>query len=121
MSSPDDTTGWDEGTPDRLYAALAGYGETEDDLDLVTLIVARSSTSTPGLVPEQTAILQLCPNPLSIAELAAELHTPASAITVWVAALLDAGHVEARAPAVTASTAPDLHLLETLIDGLQRL
>jgi hypothetical protein len=70
--------------------------------------------------PEHAAILRMCTNPLSIAEISAYLSLPASTLTVLVADLVDRGHVEVRAP-VPAAALPDVALLEAVMDGLSKI
>lgn len=123
MSPPDSDArqGWEEGSPERLYVVTKGRNRPATGVasDLVTLIVARG-TPEPSMHPEQAAILRMCTNPLSIAELSAHLSLPASTVTVLVEDLVDRGQVEARAPASTA-TRPDAALLEAVIHGLSRI
>lgn len=98
-------------------------GATEDgdraELDLVTLIVARSDAPQ-SATPEQAALLGLCIAPLSVAELSAYLNLPYSVVTVLLTELLTAELVQARAPIVRQAL-PDRSLLEAVMHGLQRL
>ncbi|MEU7426535.1 DUF742 domain-containing protein [Streptomyces sp. NPDC040750] len=105
--------------PERLYT-IAGSGEGgRAELDLVTLVVARSAPP-PAASPEQTAVLRLCTAPLSVAELSAYLRLPFSAMTVVITELIAAEQVQARAPIVRQAL-PDRSLLEAVMHGLQRL
>lgn len=114
---------WEEGGPERLYVVTDGRatdGAAERaDLDLVTLIVARSMPAA-GSRPEHAAIIQMCDYPLSVAEISAYLHLPVSTVTVLLADLLAGGHIEARAP-LPAATLPDIDVLEAVMHGLQNL
>jgi hypothetical protein len=112
---------WAEGGPERLYVVTTGRSRPGKrvPLDLVTLIVARHGP-TPGMHPEQAAILRMCGNPLSVAEISAYLALPVSTVTVLVSDLVDGGQVEVRAPASAASR-PDLALLEAVMDGLSKI
>lgn len=111
---------WDEGTPKRLYVITGGRQLPEQAaLDLVTLIVARSSPQ-PGMKREHAAILTMCHYPLSVAEVSAYLGLPFSVVTVLLADLLQATHIEARDP-VPAAALPDITLLEEVIRGLHKL
>ncbi|MCC9685177.1 DUF742 domain-containing protein [Streptomyces sp. MNU103] len=106
------------GNPERLYV-VAGPDGKRADIDLVTLIVARSPT--PALRhPEQAALLRLCVAPLSVAELSAYLSLPFSVVTVLITELLTAELVQARSPIVRKAL-PDRSLLEAVMHGLQRL
>ncbi|MXM63656.1 DUF742 domain-containing protein [Streptomyces sp. HUCO-GS316] len=106
--------------PQRLYV-LTGAADHDEraELDLVTLIVARADPSA-AAQPEQAAVLRLCANPLSVAELSAYLNLPYSVVTVLLTELLTAGLVQARAPIVRQAL-PDRSLLEAVMHGLQRL
>ncbi|MCD0485170.1 DUF742 domain-containing protein [Streptacidiphilus sp. ASG 303] len=94
-------------------------GRAAADLDLVTLVVARS-VPEPGMAPEHAAIVRMCQYPLSVAEVSAYLELPVSAVRVLLADLLAGGRAEARAP-VPAASLPDAELLEAVMHGLQRL
>ncbi|RMB86683.1 DUF742 domain-containing protein [Streptomyces shenzhenensis] len=105
--------------PERLYVITGAADGPRAELDLVTLIVARSDPP-PSLPPEQAALLRLCTAPLSVAELTAYLSLPFSALTVLITELITAGLVQARAPIVRQAL-PDRSLLEAVMHGLQRL
>ncbi|MFI1833046.1 DUF742 domain-containing protein [Streptomyces olivaceoviridis] len=105
--------------PERLYS-VAGSGDgARAELDLVTLIVARSAPPV-SATPEQAAVLRLCTAPLSVAELSAYLRLPFSTMTVLLTELITAELVQARAPIVRQAL-PDRSLLEAVMHGLQRL
>lgn len=117
MSKPEE---WEHTNPERLYVITGGRsGLPEQTLDLVTLIVARS-TPQPAMQPEHASILRICRSPLSVAEISAYLCLPVSVVLVLLADLLASGRVEARAP-VPAAAFPDSALLEVVLHGLQRL
>ncbi|MEU9353798.1 DUF742 domain-containing protein [Streptomyces griseoloalbus] len=107
------------GNPERLYVVAGPDGERAD-LDLVTLIVARSPDPPPSATPEQAALLRLCVAPLSVAELSAYLSLPFSVVTVLLTELLAAELVQARFP-IARKALPDRSLLEAVMHGLQRL
>lgn len=117
---PDHPGRGDATSPERLYV-LTGAAEGERAaLDLVTLIVTRPGDPPPTLSPEQSVLLGLCADPLSVAELSAYLDLPFSVVTVLLTGLLSAGLVQARAPVVRQAL-PDRSLLEAVMHGLQRL
>ncbi|MEU5523624.1 DUF742 domain-containing protein [Streptomyces sp. NPDC093250] len=107
------------GNPERLYV-VAGPDGQRADIDLVTLIVARSPDPPPSATPEQAALLRLCAAPLSVAELSAYLSLPFSVVTVLLTEMLTAELVQARLPIVRKAL-PDRSLLEAVMHGLQRL
>lgn len=111
----------DEGSPERLYIITGGRSRTpgQDKLDLVTLLVSRSSPQ-PNMQPEHAAIVRMCQRPLSVAEISAYLKLPVSVVTVLLADLLADDRVEARAP-MPAAALPDPQLLEEVMHGLQNL
>lgn len=123
MSGPDGQTrqDWEEGGPERLYVVTGGRNRPARRVpfDLVTLIVSRNAPRA-GTHPEHAAILRLCANPLSVAEISAYLSLPGSTVTVLVADLVDSGQVEVREP-VSAAALPDAQLLEAVMDGLSRI
>ncbi|ARP69398.1 DUF742 domain-containing protein [Streptomyces pluripotens] len=105
--------------PERLYTIAGSDDGARAELDLVTLIVARSAPP-PAATPEHAAVLRLCAAPLSVAELSAYLQLPFSAMTVMITELITAELVQARAPIVRQAL-PDRSLLEAVMHGLQKL
>ncbi|MFH9085361.1 DUF742 domain-containing protein [Streptomyces sp. NPDC017673] len=105
--------------PERLYSVTGSGDGARAELDLVTLIVARSAPPV-SATPEQAAVLRLCNTPLSVAELSAYLRLPFSTMTVLLTELITAELVQARAPIVRQAL-PDRSLLEAVMHGLQRL
>ncbi|SOD87817.1 DUF742 domain-containing protein [Streptomyces sp. Ag109_G2-15] len=105
--------------PERLYTIAGSADGGRAELDLVTLIVARSAPP-PSASPEEAAVLRLCGAPLSVAELSAYLNLPFSAMTVLITELITTELVQARAPIVRKAL-PDRSLLEAVMHGLQRL
>ncbi|MEU2224531.1 DUF742 domain-containing protein [Streptomyces sp. NPDC018347] len=107
------------GNPERLYTIAGPVDGGRADLDLVTLVVARSAPPV-SASPEAAAVLRLCTAPLSMAELSAYLRLPFSAMTVLITELITAELVRTRAPIVRQAV-PDRSLLEAVMHGLQRL
>ncbi|MGX1547030.1 DUF742 domain-containing protein [Streptomyces adustus] len=104
--------------PERLYVITGPDGERVP-LDLVSLIVARAEPPT-SATPEQAAVLRLCANPLSVAELSAYLRLPFGVVTVLITEMLAVELVQVRAPIVRRQL-PDRSLLEAVMHGLQSL
>ncbi len=98
---------------------MAGPDGERADIDLVTLIVARSPDPRPPRPRAGGAAPALC-RPLSVAELSAYLSLPFSVVTVLLTELLTAELVQARSPIVRKAL-PDRSLLEAVMHGLQRL
>ncbi|KUN00014.1 hypothetical protein AQI95_36510 [Streptomyces yokosukanensis] len=105
--------------PERLYTVAGSEDGARAELDLVTLIVARSAPQ-PAASPEQGSVLRLCTNPLSVAELSAYLNLPFSAMTVLITEMITAELVQARSP-IARQSVPDRSILEAVMHGLQRL
>ncbi|CAL9622610.1 hypothetical protein SUDANB145_05873 [Streptomyces sp. enrichment culture] len=112
-------TGNVTGNPERLFVIGGDGGGERADIDLVTLIVARTDPPA-SATPEQAALLRLCVAPLSVAELSAYLSLPFSVVTVLLTEMLAAELVQARAPIVRQKVA-DRSLLEAVMHGLQKL
>lgn len=127
MTVPDapDTVWVDEeaGPVVRHYAMTAGRTRpTRGEFDLITLVIAERSNldGDARLQPEHAAIIQLCQNPVSVAELAAVLDLPVGTVRVLLGDLLDQGFIRTRSPV------PDAHLpservFKAVLDGLRSL
>ncbi|MFQ6270611.1 DUF742 domain-containing protein [Kutzneria viridogrisea] len=90
-------------------------------LDVATQVMAVDSGGDPlGLGPEHQAILRLCRQPLSIAELAAYVDLPLVVAKVLLSDLIERGDVVVRAPEQVAS-APGRDLLQAVLDGVRAL
>ncbi|GGW49754.1 hypothetical protein GCM10010503_28280 [Streptomyces lucensis JCM 4490] len=116
---PEPADGEEPGSLERLYTIAGSADGARAELDLVTLIVARSAPP-PTASPEQAAVLRLSAAPLSVAELSAYLRLPFSAMTVLITELIAAEMVQARA-SIARQALPDRSLLEAVMHGLQRL
>jgi len=114
----------DAGPIVRPYA-LTG-GRTRDDLgerlDLLDLV--ETTEEEPGrktdLGPEHLRIRRMAVEPLSVAELAADLDLPLDVVRVLLGDLLRHGLVRLRKPA-SVSRILDARLLKEVIDGLSAL
>ncbi|WP_424643345.1 DUF742 domain-containing protein [Embleya sp. AB8] len=104
--------------PERLYL-VGEQPPAQGRLDLVTLFVAEHEP-THGMSPEPAAILRMCEQPLSMAEISAHMRLPTSMLTLILTDMVADGQLEARAPIPTASL-PDIDLLKAVMHGLQRL
>ncbi|CDR08675.1 DUF742 domain-containing protein [Streptomyces iranensis] len=124
MSEPEESW-WDvdAGPIVRSFARTGGRTRpSRDEVDLITLIVASSpDTARPGLEPEHIVILRMCTGaPLSVAEIAARLGMTVTVTKVLLGDLLDMRAIRTRAP-VELAEAPDIHLLQAVLDGIRRL
>ncbi|MFD7813922.1 DUF742 domain-containing protein [Streptomyces sp. NPDC059785] len=115
----------------RPYTITGGRTTAgRDDLTLITLITAQSSSGTDtsaerhALQPEHRTVLRMCGRrPVAVAEIAAELDLPVSVTKILISDLIDAGRVSARPPLAFAQNGalPDMTLLEAVRDGLRQL
>jgi uncharacterized protein DUF742 len=113
----------DAGPVVRHYAMTSGRTRpTRGEFDLITLIVAARSTlgSDTGLQPEHATIIQLCQNPISVAEIAAVLDLPVGTVRVLLGDLLDRGYIRTRSP-VPATQVPHERVFKAVLDGLRSL
>jgi len=108
----------------RPYAMTGGRTTpVSGQFDLISLILAAGPAAAmhaPGMQPEHLAIIQLCQEPLSVAEIAAHLDLPVGIVRVLLGDLLEHGRILAQAP-VSADDVPDDHLFEAVIHGLRAL
>jgi uncharacterized protein DUF742 len=106
----------------RPYAMTRGRTRpANQELDMITLVVAAKEEIDPiALEADYVAILELCRHPLSIAEIAAHLDVPMVVVKVLVSDLIERGEIIARHPARDVQ-APDMSLLQAVLDGVRRL
>jgi len=117
----------DAGPVVRPYAMTRGRTRTaaEGRLDLIALVIAESrrdeAVDDQMLSPEHVEIVALCrQEPLSVAELAAELDLPVGVVRVLIGDLLDAELVHVSRP-VPPAELPDEKVLREVIEGLRAL
>lgn len=106
----------------RPYAMTRGRTRPANrDLNMITLVVAaKDDIDTVTLDADYVAILELCRQPLSIAELAARLDVPIVVVKVLVSDLIEQREVIARNPTRDVRV-PDMKLLQAVLDGVRRL
>ncbi|MEU0810302.1 DUF742 domain-containing protein [Streptomyces sp. NPDC005970] len=124
MSEPEDSW-WDvdAGPIVRSFARTGGRTRpSRDEFNLITLIIATNTdTARHGLEPEHIVILRMCTGtPLSVAEISARLDLPATVAKVLLGDLLDMGAIHTRAP-IALAEAPEIHVLQAVLDGIRRL
>jgi Protein of unknown function (DUF742) len=121
-----DEAGWvDEaaGPVVRPYAVTHGRTEpTRGEFDFITQVTATRTVSDgdEGKQPEHAAILRLCQNPTSVAEIATHLDLPVGTVRVLLGDLLDRGLIRTRAP-MPAGNLPNDHVFKAVLDGLRAL
>jgi uncharacterized protein DUF742 len=102
-----------------LYVLVGGRTAPRNTrLDLATQIIAYPS-DTAALEPQYRQIVLSCGDWISIAEVSAGLGRPLTVVKILVDVLLEQGLLAIGAPAQ--QTVVSRGLLETLLDGLQRL
>jgi hypothetical protein len=107
----------------RPYSWTQGRTRPVQDLAVETLV----STSDEGrdltsiCSAEHAAIAQLCTDMRSVAEVAALLSLPLGVARVLLADMIDTGLVHVHRNPIGWGDAPDLALLERVLDGLYRL
>ncbi|KUJ65482.1 hypothetical protein ACZ90_47185 [Streptomyces albus subsp. albus] len=125
-----DAEGWFDdaaGPVVRPYAMTRGRTRSAADgkLDLIAVVVAdrveRRSVADQTLSPEHVDIVELSrENPLSVAELSAELDLPVGVVRVLIGDLLHAALVRVSRP-VPPAELPDERILREVINGLRAL
>jgi len=107
----------------RPYVLTRGRTEpSRGRFDLITLVVTirQVSSREPGLEPESLAIVRLCLQAQSVAEIAAHMNLPAGTVRVLLSDLLDQGFIAMQEP----HSETDMHderLYRAVLDGLRAL
>jgi hypothetical protein len=105
----------------RPYALTGGLtrpsGERVDLIDMVRAV--RMAGQNIPLSPEQADVLQRCPIPVTLVELAADLNLPIGVVRILVSDLRDRGLVTIHRS--KSAGLSDLKILQEVVDGLRRL
>ncbi|MFI0405437.1 DUF742 domain-containing protein [Actinomadura sp. 3N508] len=107
----------------RPYVMTSGRTEpSRGRFDLITLVVAvgMEPETTVGLGPEHLAIIRLCQNVMSVAEITGHLDLPVATVRVMLGDLLDKGFVSLQEPEPEADM-HDIRIYKAVIDGLRAL
>ncbi|SFB23134.1 Protein of unknown function [Amycolatopsis marina] len=104
----------------RPYTITRGRTPSEGErLDLSTQVrTLRTEQEPAGLTPEHRAVLQLCREAISIAEIAVYVKVPLGVVRVLCGDLIQHGLVITRSPSHQPAQAPDLETLQAVLDGL---
>jgi Protein of unknown function (DUF742) len=107
----------------RPYAITGGRTPTDKErLDLFTQVKAVAPDQEPvGLHPEHLAIMSLCRQPVSVAEIAVYVKVPLGVIRVLCDDLIQRGLVITRSPSNRPAQAPDHQTLQAVLDALSKL
>jgi hypothetical protein len=120
-SDPEACFDEDAGRLVRPYAVTGGRTQPAAEFGLVTIVV---NTGRPlgDIGPEHGQILEVCRQPVSVAEVSAHVHLPVAVIKILLADLLGWRAIVTRAPvSILDTTRPERHVLEALLDGLRNL
>lgn len=124
-SDEPDGTEWDRSKESydlvRPYFWTGGRTAARVDLAVETLVSATGRPPDPPARPEHRTILQLCATPHSVAELAALLSIPLGVARVLLGDLAATGSVAVHRTVGAADAAPDVALMQRVLNGLQRL
>jgi hypothetical protein len=109
----------------RPYARTGGRTRPVHDLDLEALVVTTVSGLDPSvddlLSPEHSTVIELCGDTISVAEIAALLHTPLGVARVIIADMVELGLVEVLGTANASGDERNPAFLRRVLSGLQRL
>jgi hypothetical protein len=111
----------DAGPLVRPYAVARGRTRpTRHDLEMTTLVVAVKTDRYVNVDREYVHILQMCRQPLSIAEVSATLNLPLVVVKILLSDLIDWGLIIFRSPPRT-SDIPQMELLQAVLNGIRKL
>ena len=123
---PTDDPGGEAGPLDArivpVYALTRGRTRSlGEDLPWETLVTTTGAgvAALPRLRFEQARIIEVCRNPVSIAEVAVELGVPVGVARVLVSDLRSEGLLVIHMPALDAAGRPGPEILERLLIGLR--
>ena len=124
MSSDDDRwMDWDSGPVARPYTVTGGRTRPRGEryFDLID-VVARSGrpAETFSFSPERSRILDLCRDPVAVADLASAIGLPLGVVRVLLDDLVHEGLIEVR-KAAPRGRMTDLRVLKQVLDGLHAL
>ena len=109
----------DHTTSLRPFVITSGRVAGQDaDIGLETQVSALPGALTARLSPEQRAIVQLCGEPLSVAEISAQLRLHFGVTRILVGDLRAAGHLDVH---VLESDFPDPETIMRVIRGLRSI
>jgi hypothetical protein len=103
----------------RPYVITRGRTRSSFELSIETLVSAAAPAPPAGLTGEHHAVLGLCREPRSVAEVAARAGVPLGVARVLVGDLAAVGAVAVHRGAGAAG--PDLALMERVLSGLRKL
>ena len=108
----------------RPYSWTEGRTQPTVELAIEALVqTTREGSSTPySSTNPASAVIELCRQPRSVAEIAALMSVPLGVARVLISDLIDTGHVFVRSTLSEHATRSQRHeLLERVLSGLRRL
>jgi hypothetical protein len=105
----------------RPYTVSNGRTRSAVHFDLLSLVMATGTRPKTYLGPDCELVLDLCGvRPLSVAEVAAHLHLPATITKVLLSDLVGHNALKTQAPRpIEAASLPDRKILEEVLHGLR--
>lgn len=104
----------------RPYTWTRGRTQASHELRLETLLQRAASAKAAGS-PEHDAVLRLCWQTRSVAEVSALLRIPLGAARVVLADMIDLGLLVVHGQSAEGSRGPDAALMERVLSGLRRI
>jgi hypothetical protein len=124
MSSDDDRwMDWDAGPVARPYTVTGGRTRPRGEryFDLIDIVALSGKPATrQSFSPERTLILDLCRNPITVADLASAIGLPLGVVRVLLDDLVQEGVVQVTT-AASRGRVTDTHLLKQVLDALHAL
>ncbi len=103
----------------RPYVLTRGRTRSRYELSIETMVSAAPTPPRPVEDEEHRAVIVLCADPRSVAEIAAIVQIPLGVARVLVGDLADSGAVIVHR--TVSAAGPDLALMERILGGLRRL
>jgi hypothetical protein len=103
----------------RPYVLTRGRTRATFELSVDTLVSAAPQSAPPGVSAVHQAVLGLCREPRTVAELSARVGVPLGVARVLVGDLAATGAVAVHRAA--GPDGPDLALMQRVLSGLRRL
>jgi hypothetical protein len=123
MREEDEWTDWDAGPVSRPYTVTGGRTKQRTTLrfDLVDFVDRSLRPVGDGaFTPERRAILDMCEEPIAVADLASELGLPLGVVRIVLDDLVHDGLIELRV-AAPRGRVTDASLLERVLSGIRAL
>ena len=121
MTVPRDES-WLDGDDGRLvrpYTVSNGRTSPGVSLDLLSMVASTGEAPPSPLEPDHEQALGLCPEPMSVADIAARLRLPVAVTKIVVSDLVEWGAVTTELPR-PADEPTDRVVLERVLNALQR-